>query len=197
MTSTYTNDTKKRKFQRSKPVKYVILGPVKCGTCSLQEYYRKKYPEFECLRVETIWREDGIEKWEKLKEKNPDAIPVIIMRNVVDAVWSYFNYFKYLPADMTFPEFLEKPINHRHGKLETIVEGYDYARWLKKWEKYDPVVVSLDVMKKLPEFPVKNQTLERRNRARVNHKWVERKTPILTEEYRRLVVDRLNKIVTI
>ncbi len=178
--------------QMKKPVKYVILGPVKCGTVSLQHYYRTKYLEYECKRVESIWRDDGLDRWANLKKKYPEAIPVIITRNVVDAVTSYFNYFRYLPQDLTFEEFLDRPIkNHRHGQLPSIVHGYYFKPWIEKWSSINPIIISLEEISKLPDFPVKNVTEGRRQLI----KGLRRENIILTPEQKQLVLERFNKLV--
>lgn len=142
-----------------KPIKYVILGPVKCGTCSLQEYYRAKYPEFECIRAEILWRDDGFKQWEEILKEYPNAIPVIIKRNLVNAIWSYFRYFKQRPKYMKLKEFLKMPIdNDNHGILPNIIDGYNFEKWIGKWSKYNPIIIDLEEIKKLSDFPTVNKT---------------------------------------
>lgn len=188
---------KERNARRRKviknPPKYVILGPVKCGQCSLQDYYNKKNPDFKCLRLETIWTDNGMAEFLKLKEQYPDIIPVIITRDVPDAVVSYYNYFKRRP-EMTFEEFLDWPINHhRHGQLPNILYGYDFDKWIKKWSSVNPIVVSLEEMKKDPDFDHVNKTkvrvLRHNKGLRVPHK--------LTPEQRQLVLEKFNKIASV
>jgi hypothetical protein len=156
---------------------------VKCGTCSLQEYYRKKFPDYECLRVETVWREDAFEQWEELLKENPKAIPVIITRNIEAAAWSYFWYFRDRPKDMKFGDFLEMEIdNHYHGKLKNILEGYNFPKWIEKWRPYNPLVVSLEEMKKLPDFECVNKSADYPIHKRKRWGWKNDEWPEMNEE---------------
>lgn len=183
----------RRKRERAKPVARVILGPVKCGQCSLQEYYRTKYPDVECLRIECIWSDNGMERWEKIKANNPDAIAIIITRNVVDAVTSYYNYFHVRPEEMTFMEFLDWPINHhRHGKLPNIIHGYYFKPWIDKWASVNPLILSLEEMIKNPDFKHINKTTSRRIKINGTKRIVYKPTP----EERQIVLDRYDKLRT-
>ena len=121
-----------------KPIKYAILGPVKCGTCSLQDYYRAKYPDVETVRLEIIWKDDAFNQWEEFLKDNPNAIPIIITRNPADAMWSNYWYFKIRRKELSFEDWLKRPIYlDRQGDLRTPAEGYNFPKWIKRWEKYE------------------------------------------------------------
>lgn len=184
----------KRLKRRTKPTKYVILGPVKCGQCSLQDYYKRKFPDFECKRIEQIWADNGPMIFERIRNFNPDVIPVIITRNVVDAVTSYYNYFRIRPEKMTFMEFLDYPIeDKRHGNLPTIIHGYYFKPWIERWAKYNPLILSLEEMIKDPDFRHINKTGKRKIRDKDGGGIRTPYTP--TPEEKQKVLDRYNKLV--
>jgi len=176
----------------NKPIKYVILGPVKCGTCSLQEYYRVKYPDYEAVRVETIWKDDAFDQWEELLKDHPEAIPVIITRNPTDAMWSYYWYFKQRRKDLSFEDWLKLPLfMDRQGEPGTPAHAYNFDVWIKRWSQYNPLVVSLEEIKNEIDFPIINKTSNKPERKRKHWGWKDNKWPEISPKERQIAEDAI------
>ena len=137
-------------------MKYIIVGCRKCGTTSLEEYLKEKYPNDHVVRRERLFtRRDGPQIFEA---EHPNYKPVIILRDPVDRTWSDYNYQKYKRHEGK---------SHRHGLIEACKEErYDpttgersiilqsqYDHWMKGWKKFNPLIYHLEDVSKREGFP--------------------------------------------
>lgn len=159
----------------------IIVGFPKCGTVSLEKYLKRKYPEPDTsvVRFEYAWKREGAKACE---EKHSNKRPVIIVRNPVDRIWSAFRYFEFYKK-MSLEEFLKNKVDH-DGRLGTgdPIECSDYQKWIDKWMHLNPIVVKLETMIVLGNFPNENPTEGRAGN------W-----PTLSNEDTELITNKLNE----
>jgi hypothetical protein len=168
----------------TKKVKFVIIGFPKCGQVSIQEYFRKLLPDWECHRPELIWRRNGLQFWEESYNKEWN-VPVIITRNPVEATWSAYWYFHYGPK-WKFEDFLQiRKYHGGYGEVNPIC-GYNFEKWIKRWEKYDPLVIKLEDAKLWKDFPKYNTTPEARPTVKDG-------MPDMPQEYKDMVLEAIEK----
>jgi hypothetical protein len=86
--------------------------------------------------------------------KHGHFTPLIITRDPIERIWSAFRYFK--PKE-TFKDYLLTDLEQNFGAYNPII-GSNYKRWIEPFLKYDPVIVSLEFMSKMPGFPKANVT---------------------------------------
>ena len=134
----------------------LIIGTPKCGSTSLERYLKKIYPNKTIVREELLWRpEDGKKK---IKDCYEGWQTIVILRNNVDRIWSSFHYFSYY-VNMSLQDYLEFEKPDNLGAMlpiaNPLVQG-DYNFWLKQWEDYNPIVVYVEDLQKLDDFPHDN-----------------------------------------
>ncbi len=158
-----------------------VVGFPKCGTVSLEKYLKRKFPEpqISVVRFEYAWKRHGVKAYE---EKHSNKRPVIIVRNPVDRILSAFRYFEFYKK-MSLEEFLKDKVDH-DGRLGTgdPIECSDYQKWINKWMHLDPIVVKLETMRALGNFPNENPTEGRAG------EW-----PTLRKEDTELITNELQK----
>ncbi len=157
---TAINETKKvfqnykQRKQEKSPLKnkFYIPGFPKCGSSSLEKYLKDK--GFDIIREESIYRNSlGIPKY---KLQYPNYQTLFVMREPIQRIWSHYNYKRYYQKGdrneifCSFEEALEK-----HPE---IVDPSDYEKWLKKWQSTKPVIVKLEDLIKINDFPMINTT---------------------------------------
>lgn len=136
--------------------KFCVIGVIKCGQVSLNNWIQQKFPGSE-QRFEVFWKDNGPEEFFNMfwnGSKHERTTPIIITRNPIERIWSAFRYFNYRG---TFKEFLLNTEKQQFGTMNPII-GSNYSRWLPRWAKFNPLVVSLEFMRKLPDFPQENIT---------------------------------------
>lgn len=168
----------------SKKVKFVVIGTPKCGQVSLQEYFREQLPKWEHHRPELIWRRNGLDFWEQSYNKEWN-VPIIITRDPVEATWSAYWYFHYGPK-WKFEDFIQiRKYHDGYGEVNPI-SGYNFDKWIDRWQKFNPIVVTLDEVKKWKDFPKYNTTPEARPVVKDG-------MPDMPSEYKQMVRDAIAK----
>ncbi len=136
--------------------KIVIIGAPKCGQNSLLKYYKSIGKEV--TRVEEIFKEDGVTRYEK---EFADHKPVLILRDNIDRIWSGYHFFDYAKS-MTLKEYLKHDKPHNViGEGNPVKQG-NYQYWINKWKDHDLEIVYLEDMEKLEGFPHENKTSTKR-----------------------------------
>lgn len=145
-----------------KPTKYLVIGFPKCGQTSLAEYLHKRFgSENNADRGEIIWKPDGIELFEK-NGYAENYRPVIIIRDPIKRIWSDWNHLGRGYGFKTFEEYLQNKKQEGFGGLGEYnpVKRSNYEKYIKRWAKYDPIVLELEEMQKNPNFPHHNKGTE-------------------------------------
>lgn len=139
---------------------YVVIGIPKCGTVSMAEYLKKKFPKAAVTRVELIYDPKGIDYYQTYHK---GWKPVIITRDPADRIWTAYHFWKFMDR-MEFDQFLHyvDPIMNNVGCNNPIAQS-DYDRYIEKWKAFDPVVVSLEQMSREKDFPHLQRTQEVKN----------------------------------
>jgi hypothetical protein len=150
----------------------------KCGTVSLEQYLKDRFPGKEARRIEQVWK-GNVER--VLDDRPPNEWHyVIILRDNVERIWSNYYYFD-MYDKMTLEEYLNYDIHgYRMGIANPIKQG-NYGHWLKVWQPLDPIIVTLEQVSKLDGFPHMNKTSQRRE------------YPDITQEDRELITSYLDK----
>ncbi len=153
---------------------FCIIGMPKCGTVSLEQYLKERFPGQEARRIEQVWKGNI----EEVKEKrNPSEWHyVIILRDNVERIWSGYHYFQ-MAKTMTLEAYLKYELANTRMGVSNPIKQADYSHWLKVWESLEPIVVTLEDMMKLDGFPHSNKT----------------DRPDMTESDRVLISSYLNK----
>lgn len=126
-------------------MKYAIVGFQKCGTVSLEAYLKGRFGKDNVIRIvpELTWMKGGsIQFYKKYRH---DYRPVIITRNYQEMLKSAYNYY---------PEF-------RSWKYDTFMRAPPWKSYddeIKAFETFHPIVLSLEEMKKNPNFPHMNKS---------------------------------------
>ena len=141
---------------------YVIIGFPKCGQISLQNYLVKRFPNKVCERPELVWRRDGV-KYYKEHYASRGCIPIMIIREPIDRIWSHFWYGHYAQRGWKLEEYLNfvKEDDNHLGELNPVSES-NYGKWIKQWSFCNPIIITLEEMKKNPDFPKDNTTANKR-----------------------------------
>lgn len=126
--------------------KFIVLGFIKCGQNSMLNY-------LGCKKNEIAWRDDAITIYKQQYEAY-NLTPVFILRHPVDRCWSHYWYFKN-NEKMSYEEFLDTDMNNTHGTLNPI-EMCDYYKFIEPFCDYKPIVVKLEEMRLLYNFPKEN-----------------------------------------
>jgi len=135
----------------------VLVGFPKCGQVSMQQYLQHMFPG-NPSRHEIGWRDDAIAKWEEIvySHRKSRVTPVFVIRDPIERMWSAFLYMG-LPNIPDFPTYLINRLYQPYGEGNPVMES-NYAKWIKPWEKFKPVVVEMEEMALNPNFGKLNAT---------------------------------------
>jgi len=136
--------------------KVVIVGCQKCGTTSLLKWLQQYFPNENLFRNETWFhRKDGVKEYLKYCS---DYRPVIILRDPVERAWSEYNYqIKRKIYTHSYPDAIEKlGYDEVVGETNPIAQSC-YLRWIETWMEFRPIILHLEQMQKILDFPKKNQ----------------------------------------
>lgn len=150
----------------------------KCGTVSLEQYLKDRFPGKEARRIEQIWKNNV----DKVIEMRPpeDWHYVIILRDNVDRIWSSYHYFD-MYDKMSLEEYLNYDTHGYRMGIANPIKQADYGHWLKIWQPLNPIITTLEEMQQLEGFPHLNKTGERRD------------YPEITDNDRKLITSYLEK----
>jgi len=159
----------------------IIVGTPKCATNSLEQYLRDRFKGQEVRRIEVIWRgQDGVD--DTVYRFPPDKWQYIItLRDNVERIWSNYHYFQ-----MNDKMSLEDYLKYDHSEFSTVgignpIKQGQYGYWIHFWRKYDPIILTIDDMNELPNFPHLNKTSDRRV------------YPPITDDDKNLIISYLSK----
>ena len=176
-----------------KEIKYAVIGFPKCGQVSMQEYLAKRYNDvYRIDRPELIWRRSGVKDFEE-QYHNYGVKGIIITRNPVKACWSYYWYIHYGTEGtryMEYEDFLTQKIYSDPLGEKNPISCYNFEKWIKRFQKFNPIVVRLEDMIENKNFPLLNTTIG--NRPDVKTRF-DGKMPEMTEEQRTLTEKLLKK----
>ena len=132
-------------------MKYDVIGFPKCGSVSTQRWLSLNH---DCVKTEWpyMWNK------EKIGEHLGDRIPVLVIRNKYDALWSFYEYFGYKGV-IPFEDFLNLRIRSTNFKNLTPLEIFDYDRWIEYLKEFNPVIYKLEELQKLEDYPHENKTI--------------------------------------
>lgn len=121
---------------------YIIIGFPKCGTSSLYQYLTNKHPDKKIHRRELIWRDDGVEEFER---RYNGCTPVIITRDPVYRILSAYNYYEWLKGtDLIEWINNKKPINQIG--TNSPIEASKYENFIKRFTHLNPIIYKLEDM---------------------------------------------------
>ena len=124
-----------------------VIGFPKCGTVSMAEYLRKKYPDDNILKLEfPIYGEQ-----DKFEDKLKGYTPVIMTRDKVNFLWSFYNYFSL--SSVPFEKFLDMPFRAYNMKGLTPLQQADFDRWIEPYKKFNPMIVRIEEAQQWEGFP--------------------------------------------
>lgn len=152
--------TEKIKLLARKSTKYLVIGFPKCGQTSLAEYLHKRFgSENVADRAEIIWKPDGINLFEINGYAENNYRPIIIIRDPVERIWSDWNHLGRGYGFKTFEEYIANRQQTDLGGLGEYnpVTRSHYEKYIKRWRKYDPIVLELEDMMKNPNFGHRNK----------------------------------------
>jgi len=156
------------KIPQDRPTKYVILGFPKCGQISLMNYLTDRYPLWNIRREELVWRRSGVKDFEDAYwNKNGHFRPLIILRDPIKSCWSLYWYMFHGDLNneqkfMTYEDFLTTPKYEGAMGEKNPISCFNFNKWLKRFYKYNPIIVDMEEMIKNPDFPHDNTTLKHR-----------------------------------
>lgn len=137
-------------------MKYDVIGFPKAGSVSTQKWLESRGHDYTKSEWPFLW------EIEKIKKYLGDRIPVLVIRNKYDAIWSFYEYFGYKGL-IPFDEFLNIRIRSISFKNFTPLEIFDYDRWIKKLEPLNPEIYKLETVRKEPDYPHENKTILKSN----------------------------------
>jgi hypothetical protein len=146
--------------ENQKPIKYLVIGFPKCGQTSLVEYLIKRLGgESVADRAEIIWKPDGLELFEKNGYAEIGYRPVIIIRDPIQRIWSDWNHLGRGYGFKTFEDYIANQKQTDLGGLGEYnpITRSNYEKFIKRWQKYNPIVLELEEMKKNPNFGHRNK----------------------------------------
>ena len=118
-----------------------IVGFPRCGQTSMQEYLHRGQ-DWQIDKRECIWNKN-MDK--TLKELQDNMIEIIVVkRDPVKACWSSYWYFKEESKEMTYEEWLVHKDYREHLGERNPISCYNYDKWLKGLEKYNPTIYDLE-----------------------------------------------------
>lgn len=146
--------------KNQKRIKYLVIGFPKCGQTSLAEYLHKRFgSENVADRAEIIWKSDGVHLFEINGYAELGYRPIVIIRDPIERIWSDWNHLGRGYGFKTFEEYISNRNNVGLGGLgeyNPIVRS-NYEKFIKRWKKYDPIVLELEEMQKNPNFGHQNK----------------------------------------
>ncbi len=161
-----------------KNAKYVVVGFPKCGQNSLVTYLTRQ--GYDVVRDDQIWRSNSRQR---IDDRYPDRIPIIITRDPVEMIWSSYNYWYYKDA-MSFEKYLDYRVQ-REGNIgyENPLDNADYEKHINKFLDKKPIMFKFEEMLTIPGFPHENPT-------HIDFKGTPK--PPIPKKYRELVQSRLD-----
>ena len=124
-----------------KITKACIVGFSRCGQTSMQEYLHRGQ-DWQIDKIECIWDKDMDKIVKELVDNKIEIIAV--KRDPVKACWSSYWYFNTESKGMTYEEWLvHKEYVVGYGERNPI-SCYNYSKWLKRLEKYNPTVYNIE-----------------------------------------------------
>ena len=128
---------------------YAVIGFPKCGTTSMRDYLRVKYPDDNIVKLEfPIYGEAyKFSDFKILKGYKP----IIMIRDKVDFLWSFYNYFSL--STVPFEDFLDMPFRAYNMKGLTPLQQCDFDKWIEPFKKFNPMVTRLEDMMDKDDFP--------------------------------------------
>ena len=138
--------------------RFITVGFPKCGQVSMQDYLDKRFGKIK--RAEIGWRDDAVEKWNDIVRnfKEFDLTPVFAIREPIQRMWSAWTYFGKSHAP-DFPTYLINRLYQPYGEGNPIMAS-NYWKYIRKFEKFNPIVLDLEAMSANPDFPKLNTTAE-------------------------------------
>ena len=147
--------------------KVLIIGFPKCGSSSLRTYLTKKFVNVISFQDASLYDSD----WESKclgKCKQPNTLPVIIIRDPYERIWSAYWWSKKWGVDISFEEFLsrkgdgvtlspEDRVDISAG-ISNPVEACDFWKYIKKAEACNPLILRFEDMIRLGCFPHEAKT---------------------------------------
>lgn len=125
-----------------------ILGFQKCGQNSLYNIFEKIYPDKIIHKQELITKVNGKELYERYKT---ESVPVAIVRNRVEAIWSRYYYFgNYLVQSIN--EYLMTKDLEWSPLYQT-----DFDLHLNRWYEYGLFIARLEDLSNTEKFPHVNK----------------------------------------
>ncbi len=141
---------------KKQPTKFNIIGFPKCGQVSMQKYLIDRYSGYNTRRDELIWKKSGVEEYEKMQFDNLQTI--IMIRDPVKACWSNYWYMYNAENNMDYKKFLTTPSYHDQLGEENPISCYNFNKWIKRFLKFNPIIVELEHIRENSNFPTLNTT---------------------------------------
>jgi len=184
-----------------------IIGFPKCGSSSLRNYFRIRYPKKEVASFPSasLYHPD----WLTIcggRCSQPDILSVIITRNPVERIWSAYWWSQRWNTSQTkhptFEEFLHwtppsKEWRYLTSGLFDPIDCCDYEKYMKPALKFNPIILRLEDMQKNPNFPnvaKTNDVLQGIIKAYAMFKInIKMKPDTIPDHYVKLIKEELNK----
>jgi hypothetical protein len=150
--------------------KIYIIGFPKCGSTSLRQWYKEKFPGMIVQSFPSVSLYHSMWSGRMLGEcQRDDVLPVIMIRNPYDRLWSAYWWSKMWGKDITFEKFLKRrnamvdPLSGQEfvdvtSGLHDPVACCDYWRYIKKAATCNPLIIRFEDMIKLDTFPHEAKT---------------------------------------
>ena len=135
---------------------YDVIGFPKSGSVSTQKWLESR--GHDCTKSEWpfLWN------IERIKAHLGDRIPVLVIRNKPDALWSFYEYFGY-KGKIPFEDFLNIRVRGTNFLNFTPLEIFDYDRWINKLEPLKPIIYKLEEIRLESDYPHENKTMLKSN----------------------------------
>jgi hypothetical protein len=154
-------------IKRHYAMKYAVIGFPKCGTVSTQRWLLNRGHDATKNEWPIYWEIN------KIREFLGDRIPVIVIRDKADALWSFYEYFGYDKLKIPFKEFLHLRVRANNFLNHTPLEIYDYDKWIDRIKPLNPEIYRIEELHKLYDYPHENKTINK---------------SIIPDEYRNLIL---------
>jgi len=158
----------------------MLVGFPKCGQVSMNHYLTQMFPGTPG-RVEIGWRDDAVEQWEKIVANHvkTELIPVFVIRDPIERMWSAWTYMG-TSSCPDFPTYLINRLYQPYGEGNPVMAS-NYWKYIRRFEKFRPIVVDMEEMAKNPNFSKLNVTKDVKFKNDV--------MPEFTPAYRKLAED--------
>ena len=150
--------------------KVLIIGFPKCGSSSLRTYLRKKFPSIDVISFPGVslyhpeWKSTCLDMCQE-----DGTLPVIIIRDPYERIWSAYWWSKKWGVHISFEEFLSRKGDgvtlSPEGRvdigagLSNPVEACDFWKYIKKAEACNPLIFRFEDMTRLGCFPHEAKTM--------------------------------------